>query len=90
MIDCLGEADAFLAMGDPELELALIGMDACEKAAGADGRKCGEGKSLEAQIAIANRDPVTRTSTIVARPVSREQESRCCHDRVTRAFTGAA
>ena len=50
MIERLGEADAFLAVGDPFLELSPVGENPSQIAAGHHGRKSGEAKPFPAPI----------------------------------------
>ena len=50
VIERLSEADAFLAVGDPFLELSPVGENPSQITAGHHGRKSGLAKAFSAQI----------------------------------------
>ena len=71
VIERLSEADAFLAVGDPFLELSLLGENPSQITAGHHGRKSGEAKAFPAQITFEQLQDFQEKllgPSIVARP----------------------
>ena len=71
VIERLGEAEAFLAVGDPFLELSPVGENPRQITAGHHGRKSGEAKAFPAQITFEQPQDFQEKilgPSIVARP----------------------